>query len=281
MVDRIVPATTDQYRMLVAEQRGYTDRIPVPAEPFTMWIVEDNFIAGRPAWEAGGAVFSRRCGRLRAAQGPAAERHPFPHRLPRCPVRCCHHSGVRRSNPHRTGRPVRAQKRISPQRFSAGRRGRGCLRGTAVLPLAEHGAGPPHQPGGLGRIRQAPPADPAPGTADARRRASCRNCWPSPPPPTCPASHRWTGSTPALTRKRWRTRHGHCWPDSLPGPPPAGSSPKGSSATSTSSGEELATNDDFIERTGELIDIIHPPDPLAAIADASEPSTPRSQPEHP
>lgn len=58
MVDRIVPATTDHYRRLVTAQRGYTDRIPVPAEPFTMWIVEDNFIAGRPAWEAGGAVFS-------------------------------------------------------------------------------------------------------------------------------------------------------------------------------------------------------------------------------
>ena len=58
MVDRIVPATTAHYRSLVAAQCGYTDRIPVPAEPFTMWIVEDNFIAGRPAWEAGGAVFS-------------------------------------------------------------------------------------------------------------------------------------------------------------------------------------------------------------------------------
>jgi fructuronate reductase len=58
MVDRIVPATTDHYRSLVASQRGYSDRIPVPAEPFTMWIVEDNFIAGRPTWEDGGAVFS-------------------------------------------------------------------------------------------------------------------------------------------------------------------------------------------------------------------------------
>lgn len=58
MVDRIVPATTEHYRNLVTAQAGYTDRIPVPAEPFTMWIVEDSFIAGRPAWEAGGAVFS-------------------------------------------------------------------------------------------------------------------------------------------------------------------------------------------------------------------------------
>lgn len=58
MVDRIVPATTDHYRRLVAEQLGYADQIPVPAEPFTMWILEDNFIAGRPAWEAGGAIFT-------------------------------------------------------------------------------------------------------------------------------------------------------------------------------------------------------------------------------
>lgn len=58
MVDRIVPATTDHYRDLVAEQCGYRDLIPVPAEPFSMWIVEDDFIAGRPAWEAGGAIFS-------------------------------------------------------------------------------------------------------------------------------------------------------------------------------------------------------------------------------
>lgn len=58
MVDRIVPATTDHYRTLVAEQLGYADQIPVPAEPFTMWILEDNFIAGRPAWEAGGAIFT-------------------------------------------------------------------------------------------------------------------------------------------------------------------------------------------------------------------------------
>ena len=58
MVDRIVPATTDHYRDLVSAQCGYRDLIPVPAEPFSMWIMEDNFIAGRPAWEAGGAIFS-------------------------------------------------------------------------------------------------------------------------------------------------------------------------------------------------------------------------------
>ncbi|MDQ0212455.1 mannitol dehydrogenase family protein [Arthrobacter bambusae] len=58
MVDRIVPATTDHYRRMVASHRGYDDRIPVAAEPFSMWIIEDNFISGRPTWEDGGAVFS-------------------------------------------------------------------------------------------------------------------------------------------------------------------------------------------------------------------------------
>jgi fructuronate reductase len=58
MVDRIVPATTDHYRRIVAERRGYRDEVPVPAEPFTMWVLEDRFAAGRPAWEAGGAIFS-------------------------------------------------------------------------------------------------------------------------------------------------------------------------------------------------------------------------------
>ena len=62
MVDRIVPATTDYYRGLVASGRGYRDSVPVPAEPFTMWILEDDFAAGRPAWEAGGAVFSDEVG---------------------------------------------------------------------------------------------------------------------------------------------------------------------------------------------------------------------------
>jgi hypothetical protein len=43
MVDRIVPATTDAYRSAVAEQLGVRDEIPVPAEPFSMWAIEDEF----------------------------------------------------------------------------------------------------------------------------------------------------------------------------------------------------------------------------------------------
>ncbi|POX38930.1 fructuronate reductase [Streptomyces sp. Ru73] len=58
MVDRIVPATTDAERAAVAGALGLRDDVPVPAEPFTMWVLEDRFAASRPAWEAGGALFT-------------------------------------------------------------------------------------------------------------------------------------------------------------------------------------------------------------------------------
>ncbi|GAB3689925.1 mannitol dehydrogenase family protein [Saccharopolyspora tripterygii] len=58
MVDRIVPATTDAYREAVADRLGLRDEVPVPAEPFSMWVLEDRFAAGRPAWEHGGATFT-------------------------------------------------------------------------------------------------------------------------------------------------------------------------------------------------------------------------------
>lgn len=58
MVDRIVPATTQELIDQVKKATGYADAIPVPAEPFSMWVIEDNFAAGRPQWEAGGAIFS-------------------------------------------------------------------------------------------------------------------------------------------------------------------------------------------------------------------------------
>jgi fructuronate reductase len=54
MVDRIVPATTDADRTTVASL-GYRDAWPVVAEPFSQWVIEDRFVAGRPMWEAAGA----------------------------------------------------------------------------------------------------------------------------------------------------------------------------------------------------------------------------------
>jgi fructuronate reductase len=58
MVDRIVPGTTDATRARVRAVLGVDDAVPVPAEAFSMWVVEDDFAAGRPAWEQAGAVFS-------------------------------------------------------------------------------------------------------------------------------------------------------------------------------------------------------------------------------
>ena len=58
MVDRIVPSTQPEHVADVRKDCGYNDEVPVPAEPFTMWALEDDFIAGRPAWENFGAVFT-------------------------------------------------------------------------------------------------------------------------------------------------------------------------------------------------------------------------------
>ncbi len=57
MVDRIVPATTDADRALVAERTGLEDAWPIMTEPFTQWVIEDHFPAGRPAWDTVGAQF--------------------------------------------------------------------------------------------------------------------------------------------------------------------------------------------------------------------------------
>ena len=55
MVDRIVPATTDADREAAAEALGLDDAWPVVTEPFTQWVIEDRFSAGRPNFEAVGA----------------------------------------------------------------------------------------------------------------------------------------------------------------------------------------------------------------------------------
>ncbi len=57
MVDRITPATTDAGRQYVAQSLGVVDECPVLTESFSQWVIEDRFATGRPAWEAGGALF--------------------------------------------------------------------------------------------------------------------------------------------------------------------------------------------------------------------------------
>lgn len=58
MVDRIVPATSGEHRARAAELLGLDDAAVVVAEPFSMWVLEDRFPAGRPCWESAGAIFS-------------------------------------------------------------------------------------------------------------------------------------------------------------------------------------------------------------------------------
>ena len=55
MVDRIVPATTDADCDLVSHALGMTDAWPVVTEPFSQWVIEDEFPQGRPDWAAAGA----------------------------------------------------------------------------------------------------------------------------------------------------------------------------------------------------------------------------------
>ena len=55
MVDRIVPAMTDAAFEALADRLGSHDPVAVEAEPFFQWVIEDNFVSGRPAWEKAGA----------------------------------------------------------------------------------------------------------------------------------------------------------------------------------------------------------------------------------
>src|ERR1700744_1657362 len=56
MVDRITPATTLEMAAEVRRDFGVNDRWPVVAEPFTAWVLEDDFADGRPPLEQAGVL---------------------------------------------------------------------------------------------------------------------------------------------------------------------------------------------------------------------------------
>jgi mannitol 2-dehydrogenase len=60
MVDRITPQTTDGDRAWLRDEVGIDDDVPVVAETFRQWVIEDDFAAGRPRWEDVGALFTDR-----------------------------------------------------------------------------------------------------------------------------------------------------------------------------------------------------------------------------
>ncbi|MGZ2257222.1 mannitol dehydrogenase family protein [Roseobacter sp. A03A-229] len=57
MVDCIVPATGPK-EIALAQSFGIDDRAPVTHETFRQWVIEDDFCAGRPAWDTVGATFT-------------------------------------------------------------------------------------------------------------------------------------------------------------------------------------------------------------------------------
>lgn len=56
MIDRIVPATTDDDRREIESRLGVRDEAMVVCEPFTQWVIEDKFANGRPQWEKVGVL---------------------------------------------------------------------------------------------------------------------------------------------------------------------------------------------------------------------------------
>jgi len=59
MVDSITPATDDDLRDRVDTALGQHDAWPIQREPFTQWVVEDRFSAGRPDLAAAGVQLTR------------------------------------------------------------------------------------------------------------------------------------------------------------------------------------------------------------------------------
>lgn len=56
MVDRITPATTPEIIAETQDALTLTDASPVPAETYTQWVIEDNFVSPAPPFAEAGAI---------------------------------------------------------------------------------------------------------------------------------------------------------------------------------------------------------------------------------
>ncbi|QRV25742.1 mannitol dehydrogenase family protein [Marinomonas foliarum] len=54
MVDRIVPAVSEQDLAMIKADTGISEPTVVKCEQFSQWVIEDHFPAGRPQWESAG-----------------------------------------------------------------------------------------------------------------------------------------------------------------------------------------------------------------------------------
>ncbi len=61
MVDRIVPAVTEDTLAKIEQLTGVGDPAGVACEPFRQWVMGDNFVAGRPESEKAGADWLVMC----------------------------------------------------------------------------------------------------------------------------------------------------------------------------------------------------------------------------
>jgi mannitol 2-dehydrogenase len=57
MVDRITPQTSEEEVEFVRKEFGIADKWPVLTEPYSQWVIEDNFCDGRPPLDEVGAEF--------------------------------------------------------------------------------------------------------------------------------------------------------------------------------------------------------------------------------
>lgn len=58
MVDRVAPASNEALKKIVSSTLQMEDAWPVSAEPFSQWVIQDNFAGIRPALDKVGAVFT-------------------------------------------------------------------------------------------------------------------------------------------------------------------------------------------------------------------------------
>lgn len=58
MVDRIAPTVSTQQRKRIGALLGVDDAVPAVAEPFSQWVLEDCFSAGRPDLAKAGVIFT-------------------------------------------------------------------------------------------------------------------------------------------------------------------------------------------------------------------------------
>ena len=69
MVDRIAPSVGPAERARANAQSGVEDETPVIGESFTQWVVEDEFIAGRPAFDQAGVQLRNDVEKFEAIKG--------------------------------------------------------------------------------------------------------------------------------------------------------------------------------------------------------------------